>query len=326
MEYRKLISFGKNSFVVSLPKSWIRQNKLNKGDLIYIDDNGSNLILSKNESSKETVDKIKTIHTDNKSIHLIKREVNSAYILNYRTIILKGDNLRSNIKQLQEVFQNLIALEIMEQSPDTLIAKDFLNMDKVSVVELIKKVDIVARAMFKEACSNFTNENYENINERDLDVNRLYHLLYRSVLYNLDNPLKALKNFKLNSIDLVNNLFSGYFIEGVADEVRRTMRYACLSKMSKKEEKILEDMMTRLYSYYLDSMKAIYNRDMNLALKQFDLKKKFNDELSIMKDRNKKVENYNVVISRIRKLISFIHSLGRLVYQGYNYYDDMPEL
>jgi len=326
MEYRKLISFGKNSFVVSLPKSWIRQNKLVKGDLIYIDDNGSNLTLSKKESTQEPLEKTKIIHTDKKSIHLIKREVNSAYVLNYRTIILKGDNLRSNIKQLQEVFQNLIALEIMEQGPDTLIAKDFLNMDKASVVELIKKMDIIARAMFKEACSNFTNENYENINERDLDVNRLYHLLYRSVLYNLDNPLKSLKNFKLNAIDLVNHLFSGYFIEGVADEVRRTMRYACLTKMSPKEEKILAGMMMRLYSYYLDSMKAIYNRDISLALQQFDLKKKFNEELEVMKQRNRKVENYNVVISRMRKLISFIHSLGRLVYQGYNYYDDMPEI
>ena len=53
MEYRKLISFGKNSFVVSLPKSWIKQNKLIKGDLIHISDNGSDLILSKKESDEK---------------------------------------------------------------------------------------------------------------------------------------------------------------------------------------------------------------------------------------------------------------------------------
>ena len=45
MEYRKLISFGKNSYVVSLPKNWVRQNKLKKGDLVYIEENVSNLVL-----------------------------------------------------------------------------------------------------------------------------------------------------------------------------------------------------------------------------------------------------------------------------------------
>ena len=49
MDYRKLIAFGKNSFVISVPKQWIKQNKLNKGDLIYLDESGPNLILSKKE-------------------------------------------------------------------------------------------------------------------------------------------------------------------------------------------------------------------------------------------------------------------------------------
>ena len=46
MEYRKLISFGKSSYVVSLPKSWVVQNKLKKGDLLYFDEKEKDLILS----------------------------------------------------------------------------------------------------------------------------------------------------------------------------------------------------------------------------------------------------------------------------------------
>ena len=49
MEFRKLISFGKSSYVVSLPKAWVVQQKLKKGDLIAVDEAGPKLILSKNK-------------------------------------------------------------------------------------------------------------------------------------------------------------------------------------------------------------------------------------------------------------------------------------
>ncbi len=44
MEYRKLISFGKNSFVISLPKAWVRHSKLKKGDLIYVEEASDHLM------------------------------------------------------------------------------------------------------------------------------------------------------------------------------------------------------------------------------------------------------------------------------------------
>ena len=149
-EYRKLISFGKNSFVVSLPKGWIIQNKLVKGDLVHIEDDGHKLVLSRNDFKDEAKEKSKVILIDGKSLETVKREINSCYILNYRSIILKGNSIRTHIRELQSFFQDLIALEVMEQTPTSIIAKDFLNMDKVSAEEIIRKMDIVTRAMFNE--------------------------------------------------------------------------------------------------------------------------------------------------------------------------------
>ncbi|MEK6938507.1 MAG: phosphate uptake regulator PhoU [Nanoarchaeota archaeon] len=184
MEYRKLISFGKSSFVVSMPKSWVNQNKLKKGDLIYLEESGQNLLLSKSDIKKEEENKTKVIAIDGKNINLIAREVNSSYILNFKTIVLKGKEIKDRIKEIQEIFQNLIALEVMEQTANTIVAKDFLNMEQVSVEEIIRKMDIITRTMMKESFGALTSDNYENINQRDKDVNRLYFLLYRTILYN----------------------------------------------------------------------------------------------------------------------------------------------
>ena len=95
MEYRKLISFGKNSFVISLPKSWVRQNNLQKGVLIYVEEQENNLLLSLG-SKQETVEKVKEIPADGKSVRRLKREIISAYIKDYKTIVLFGEELKDN--------------------------------------------------------------------------------------------------------------------------------------------------------------------------------------------------------------------------------------
>src|SRR3989338_7121880 len=101
MEYRKLISFGKNSFVVSLPKAWVIQNKMKKGDLVYLEENGPSLVLSHKDQDKNNEESEKVILVDGKSFPWLGREVCSAYILNYRRIVLKGKEIKSKVKELQ---------------------------------------------------------------------------------------------------------------------------------------------------------------------------------------------------------------------------------
>jgi phosphate uptake regulator len=318
-EYRKLISFGKNSFVISLPKSWITQNKLLKGDLIHIADDGHNLILSKQDLDQEGLEKRKVIPIDGKSLDVIEREINSCYILNYRTIVLKGEEVRNNIKNLQSLFQNLIALEVMEQTPTSLVAKDFLNMDKVSVEEITRKMDIVTRAMFNECSDEFTEENYKSVNDRDCDVNRLYYLLYRSALYNIDNPLKALKNFNLSSIDFVNYLFTAHYLEGIADEVRRTARYGYQLELPTDQKEKFQNFMKSIREFYLATMKVFYNKKVNNAFELAPRKSELNKELDQIEKEIGDVKHMGKASARMRRLISYIHNIGRQVYQGYNY-------
>ncbi len=319
MEYRKLISFGKSSFVISLPKSWIVQNKVKKGDLIYLEENGPNLLLSRSESVKNNEEKKITINVDGKSLLLITREVNSAYILNNRIITLKGKEIKNNIKELQSVIQNLIALEIMEQSSDSITAKDFLNMKKVSVDELIRKMDVVTKTMLNECKDIFIEDNYKNTNERDKDVNRLYFLLYRIVLYNIENPMNALKEFKLTSIDFLKYLYVGFYIEGIADEARRTARFLRLLKISSADKDKLVGILSEIIQQYFDTMKFIYNKDSENVLKLSELKKIFNDKLDELEKSNPEIKYYCTIIHRIRRMISYIHGLGRVSYTVGNY-------
>ncbi len=313
-EQRKIIGFGKSSYVVSLPKSWLKANKLQKGDLVHFDEQGSSLLLSSKGSEQIPEGKQKVILTDGKSIERIGREVTAAYIMNCKEIVLKGKEVKSKIKELQAVIQNLIALEIMEQSSDIIVAKDFLNMDKVSVEELIRKMDLVTRTMFKEARNIFNEDNYYNINERDRDVNRLYFLVYRAVLYNLGNPSSAMKNFNMDLTDLMRMQSYAFHIEAVADEVRRTSRHLRLVKLPPQKKKELEQTFDKFQEHFANTMKSIYTKNGEFALQLSELKKTFNEGLDRLEQANHREDNLNKAINRLRRLNSSIHNLGRMAY------------
>ena len=68
MEFRKLIGFGKSSFVVSIPKGWTQRNKLNKGDIVYLHEEENALVLSAKEKRFVKEPKRITIRTDGKTI------------------------------------------------------------------------------------------------------------------------------------------------------------------------------------------------------------------------------------------------------------------
>lgn len=314
MEYRKLISFGKSSFVISLPKAWINKHKLAKGDLLYLEESGPNLILSKEDKIAAPKEKEIVISIDKKTKQWLVREVCSAYIMNYRTITLKGKQLKSRIKDIQDIVQNLMALEIMEQRSDSIIAKDFLNMDKVSCEELIRKMDVVTRTMIQEVQHIFKEDTSEHVYERDKDVNRLYFLLYRAVLYNLEHPTKAMKNFGYNSMDLMKMHSIGYYIEKIADETRRIARDVRELKLNATQKKQIEKFLVDVEKFYVDTLKAAYTSDMHTALSLSDHKFEMDDFVEIIEKDVHSIKGLNRVISRMERMLSSIHNMGRVVY------------
>ncbi len=315
MEYRKLISFGKSSYVVSLPKNWVRQNKLNKGDLIYFDEKEDHLVLGFKENVAPE-DTSTTIIVDGKSLLHLRRELNGAYIENNREIIFQGKELKEKSEHILEFVRDLIALEVMEFDSTKIITKDFLNMDKVSIKELIKKMDMIVRSMLKDSADCFTNDNSSNIQLRDGDVNRLSFLLYRTVRYGLRSQSKMYKNFGFNAIDLLNFYWITFHLEEIADEVKRISRVMEKLNLSKKHQQQFVQLLKRSEEFYLEMIKSYYLADRNKALELSNWKVPLVDSVNKFSDEaNNNTKEFSYLVDRFRKMIGSIHELDRLTYQ-----------
>ncbi len=313
VEFRKLIAFGKSSYVISLPKKWIERNKLDKGDTIFIEEKSHSLTLrTKQEESDESKKEI-TINVDNVPLDYIKRKIVSSYINNYKSIKITGKTLKDKYSKIRDYLHDLMALEILEQSADVIVAKDFINMNQVSLLGFIRKIDNITRFMMNDSKTSIIDNKYENIYERDKDVNRIGFLIYRTIKFALINPSMC-KKLNVEPVDLLYYWVITKQIEFIADECKRIARVMRDIHINKQLKDEIIKIYEQIQKFYADIMKAYYTKNEEEAYK---IAAKKNGILKIVDDFNKKYQNKKnipVLCDKFKNLIANIHIAGRMIY------------
>src|SRR3989344_1535790 len=223
LDVRKLIKFGNSSFVVSLPSNWIRNHELKKGDSIYLNENEKKeLILAASNARKLKETKKATIDVNNKPIDRIKREIISAYVSGHGYFVLNG-NLKDYTEEIERTLHNLMGLEIVEQTSNKTIVRDFLNTEEVLVGDIFRRIDLIIRSMIGDSKNCFSNQLYKQVNHRDITVNKLRFLLLRMINESRHSPnvMNAIENSGMNAYEAWLLLIN---LEDIADSSRRIAR------------------------------------------------------------------------------------------------------
>ena len=264
MYARRLVKAGQASHTISLPKDWLEKNKLKKGDMIYINEHSENgLMLSPEKREMAETPKEITIPIANKDLGSIQRELTSAYLNNYNTIILTGDN-PSLLKEVRDLIHNFIALEISDQSSTRIVAKDLLNLQEISIPKTIRRMDMILRSLIKDAqAMQVGSKVHESVAFRDEDINRLYFMLFRLLKKSLGNPDVAQK-FELSNAKILSTWNLIMNLEILGD----SMTQICELKesiSSKIDEAALAKLHEEVELNFKDVMKAYYTGDRPLA-------------------------------------------------------------
>lgn len=133
MDFRKLISFGKSSFVISLPKDWLAKNNLKKGSLIRVHKDQKKIILTANIDNEKSIKKI-SIDISGLDRTTIIYYIQNLYKIGYDEIKINFSNpiaphfrLKDDkkiISILHEVTNRLTGFEIIEQKENYCILKE----------------------------------------------------------------------------------------------------------------------------------------------------------------------------------------------------------
>ena len=261
MEFRKIIAFGKSSFVVSLPKDWLTENHLVKGDVLFLERDRDNLIIHAKEKNHVREETKVTINVDGKDLARIKREVHSAYINSFNYIQLIGKTLPQYSKDINKFVNNLIALEIIEHDSEKIIAKDYLNLEDMQVKDHVKKLDIIMRSIIKDLGDpKFTD--YKELFERGDYATRLYFLILKVCKTTFDD-ISSLKRINMTPSEMMEVYSMNTFFRGIIRNLKTIITRMSTINKNRREKMLV--FIKEMNEFYLNVMKANIHKNVEAA-------------------------------------------------------------
>jgi len=229
MEVRKVQMTGGSSYVITLPKEWIKSNNITKNNPLglTIKPDGSLLITTKLTEKK--IQRIKEVDVNEKTNDaFLLRQLIGAYIAGYNSIKIKSETkvslkVRSSVRKFTQI---TIGQEVVEESDKTIVIKDLLKPAEMPFNSTIKRMHLMVKSMHEDAIKTLESKNKKVIEEimlKENDVDRLHWLVarqYNMMLQDLDLAEK---------MNITLTLASTYFlisriIERMADHVVRIAR------------------------------------------------------------------------------------------------------
>jgi phosphate uptake regulator len=314
MEKRKVQMTGGSSYIITLPKEWIKSMGIKKNSTVEIDINpdGSLLIVPEGSGKKEE----KSISIDIDKIEnpeFVFRMLVSAYIRGYTSVVVNHPHSMSPEirKSVRNFVQNAVGLEIIEEDERRIEIKDLLDPSEMPPERTIKRMHILVKNMHNDAIYALMygkKELLKDMNERDVEIDRLYWLIahqYNSISCDRKTAIK---------IGLEPNLGVYYFvtaktIERIGDHAVRISENAMRILESRTKPKILENIKkasAMSMEIFTNSIDSWLRKDMMSANHNIDSVKelvKYCDSMAerALQERGEIAVSLNNIIESIRR-------------------------
>ena len=187
-DFRKVQKTGGDSFVVSLPKTWVRDVGLRAKDpvAVLVQSDSSLLVVPRRDirssvKSEATLEAAQGFDKDFLLRHFI-----SYYLAGYDTIrILLGRSdtgLRSFIRE--GIRRKLIGVEIIEESSGGILTQCLSGYMDLPLKKALERMAIIAAGMLADSTSVLRTKSKsmaQEVIDRDDEVDRFYHFLLRQL-------------------------------------------------------------------------------------------------------------------------------------------------
>jgi phosphate uptake regulator len=276
-EVRKIQFTGRSTFILSLPKNWMKEMQLKAGDLVSVvreANNSLSIIPNDMRALSSTLEAI-TIVSDRENTNSLKRKVISIYLSGYNTIHLRSKTGRINPAQrdaVREVVRrNLVGTEIIADSSDAITIQVLLTLPELSVNTAVRRMFLLASSMHKDAMLSLAESNHELANavvKSDDEVDRFSLYILRNLVIATQNE-RVLREIGLRGpADCLSYRVAVKSIERIADHSS-----GIADKSLKIEQKIstkdlfqkIEKMSQLSLGVVSDAVEAFLRRDYVMA-------------------------------------------------------------
>ncbi len=273
MEIRRVQITGGSSYIITLPKDWIKSRNIKKNDPIgiYIQSDGTLLLTPK--MTQEQLHKIKEFDVSriSKPTYLLQLLI-GAYITGYSSIkITSPTRMSTAVRNVIRSFTQLaIGPEVIEETDTMVILKDLHNPTEMPLDKTIKRMHIIVKTMHEDVIRALkTNDNMlaEDVLSRDNDVDRLHWLVARQYNIILQNASLA---EKMNiTVGMASTCFLiSRIIERIGDHIVRMAQNTSNLINSNLDRKIIEKILiasTLSLDIFDKSISSFFKKDIEAS-------------------------------------------------------------
>ena len=276
LEARKVQRVGYSTLTVSLPRSWVQEVNLKKGDVVSIrrEDDGSLRVFTGLEQKHEEARKCIIDADLCDKPDLLSRLITGNYILGHDTIqvVSKRELKPEHLEETRRATQRLTGLGIVEQTLKQVTVQSFVDPTKFPVYGLIRRLHVVVSSMQETAVKALVEKRLDLANEvshMETEADRIYWLVVRQLLVAIRDRSVGAKIGILSPTHVAGNRVVVKTLEEMADSAENIAKEVLsVKELGAANEQILEGITK--FSIMVQSvsekmMKALLTLDVKLA-------------------------------------------------------------
>jgi phosphate uptake regulator len=274
MDRRKIMSLGRSSLVISLPKHWTNLNELKQGDVVSLAiQRDRSLAVFPGTGTKKNVNEI-TLHIDpNENANMVKRNIIACYLNGYSNIKLFSTDIFPVFQQkaIRHIVR-ILYMRIMSCDAKSMHILTLMDETQASVNSGIQRMHIISSSMFKDVLSSLETQDAllaKTAYQAKDDVDHFSYFMLRLLRRAALEPAVA-NQLDISISDCLDYQTLVYRIEQVADNASKIAKHIVLLREQKLSisEPLIKLMVTagqNAHKFYNQAVKAFFANDVDSA-------------------------------------------------------------
>ena len=270
MEQRKIMSLGRSSLVVSLPKHWTKLNELKQGDVVSLAiQRDRSLVVFPGTGSKKWSKEITLQIDPNERDAMIVRSIIACYLNGYSGIRLVSKKIFPAIQQraIRRIVR-MLYMRIIESDAKKMHIVTLMDESRASVISGIQRMHVIANSMCRDVLNSLRDQDAalaKTVYSLDDDVDHFSFLILRLLRRAALDPALA-NQLDIEPIDCLDYQTLVHRIEQVADNATNIAKNIIMlgGNQLRISDPLLELMMTASNSAldcYGKAVEAFFSND-----------------------------------------------------------------
>ncbi len=324
METRKVYVSGGSTYVISLPKKWVKKANLKAGDSLVVTEQGGSLLIETSVfEKKSSVKEIKISQLI--SSDALERLIIAFYLVGYDTIRIKLDR-KDHLpyrKSIRKMLDYLIGVEIVEDTNDAMTLEVMVDYKRMMTKQILQRIYSINRSMLLDlgkAIKTMDVGLAKDVIVREREIDRLYFLVVRQLKSAVEYQQIAEKLGIENQRDCLGYRIVVKVLERIADHIEN-MAKSYIQLLEVQPNVQMDDFIelnSSIMMAFEKSVQALFARDNEMAERIFQ-------ELKDIKKSHSDLSNQLLAPKDIQSAIlqkTMLDSLGRIA----SYSGDIAEI